>query len=125
MFDERRKYMRFDALVDGEFHVKDSHVNGIFTTNNFSRGGFNALLNRQIGINTTVEFEMRFPESIMIFFATGKVVWVKDNIDLTTGFNAGIEFKDIDPIERQRVVDYCYENWNKTNSVSKKTEVNF
>ncbi|MBU0634360.1 MAG: PilZ domain-containing protein [Candidatus Omnitrophica bacterium] len=120
MDSERRKYMRFDAPLDGEFHVQNSHIDGMFNARDFSRGGMRAVLNRQVDVQTQLEFDMRFPESIMVFSCLGRVVWVQENAnDLSSGYNVGVEFEEIDPLERQHIVEYCYDNWNKTKNNTK------
>ncbi|MCK4994730.1 MAG: PilZ domain-containing protein [Candidatus Omnitrophica bacterium] len=123
MVDERRKYMRFGASISGEFQVRNTQTKGLLIADNFSRGGFKAILNHKIEQGATLDCEMTFPETIMPFFSAGKVVWVKDcDEDRSSKFDVGIELESMDPTERQFLVDYCYKKWNNSRVDSGKTE---
>ncbi len=123
MPDDRRKHMRFDANISGEFHVRNSQTKGLLVTDNFSRGGFKATLNQKVELGVTLDCEMTFPETIMPFFSSGKVVWVKDYTqDNSSKFDAGIELESIDPTERQFLIDYCYRKWNDSRANKDKSE---
>lgn len=110
---ERRKYMRFDALLDGAFHVKNTDIDGFFTMSNFSREGFRASLNREVEPGQLMECEMRFPNSIMPCFATGRIVWANEESskELTARFNAGLKLERIDSLDRNRLAEYFYKSW--------------
>lgn len=115
MQDDRRRHLRFDANITGEFQVRGAQIKGLLSTNNFSRGGFKAILNKKLEEGVTLDCEMTFPETIMPFFSTGKVVWVNDSNDVNDSkFNTGIKLESMDPSERQFLIDYCYKKWNES-----------
>ena len=121
--DERRRHMRFEANLNGEFTVLNSDQRGLLTTNNFSRGGFKAVLNKRVDEGAILNCEMRFPETIMPFFSSGKVVWIREQEkNAGSKFDAGIQLEQMDPTERQFLVEYFYSKWNKSNAALNKTE---
>ena len=123
MIQERRRHMRFGASISGEFHVRNTQTKGLLTTDNFSRGGFKAILNQKIEQGVTLDCEMIFPETIMPFFSSGKVVWVKNCAEENNSkVDVGIQLESIDPTERQFLIDYCYKKWNNSRADSSKTE---
>ncbi len=123
MVDDKRKHMRFGASISGEFHVRNSQTKGLLTTDNFSRGGFKATLNQKVEEGVTLDCEMTFPETIMPFFSSGKVVWVRDCAqENSSKFDAGIQLESMDPTERQFLIDYCYKRWNDSRANKNKTE---
>ena len=123
MVDDRRKHMRFDASIIGEFHVRNSQTKGLLTTDNFSRGGFKATLNQKVEQGVTLDCEMTFPETIMPFFSSGKVVWIRDCAQGDSSkFDAGIQLESMDPTERQFLIDYCFKKWNDSRANKNKTE---
>jgi len=122
MSKERRKYMRFDTAINGEFTVVGTDVKGLFITDNFSRGGFKAGLNRTIEQDSSVELELTFPETIMPMFATGKVVWTNTRHEGSSKTDVGVQLEQIDPVERRCLIDYCYKNWNQARTSENKTE---
>lgn len=121
--DDRRKHIRFDANINGEFQVRNTQTRGMLTTDNFSRGGFKAILNHKVEQGDTLDCEMTFPETIMPFFSTGKVVWVKDYLlENSSKVDVGIELESMDSTERQFLIDYCYKKWNNSRENADKTE---
>jgi c-di-GMP-binding flagellar brake protein YcgR len=121
MVSDRRRHMRFDADIQGEFQVRDTDLKGVLTTDNFSRGGFKATLNKKIELGKVLEFEMTFPDTIMPFFSSGKVVWIKQNrSDDNSRYDVGVLLEQMDPIEKQCLIDYCYKKWNSERQNSKK-----
>ncbi len=119
---ERRKYMRFDAAIDGEFQIRDSEIRGILMTDDFSRGGFGARVNTRIPKDSIVDFEMNFPQSIVPFFAVGRVVWINNAGPDDSKYKAGIQLVEIDPLERLNIINYCYKIWSKDKKGEEKTE---
>ncbi len=110
--DDKRNFLRLDAFLDGAFKVCSDGRQGIFRTGNVSRSGFKVMLNRYVETGNRLEMEVRRPGSIVPTFMTGKVVWIKDiQPDLPPGFEAGIEMEKIDPLERQIIMDYCFNIW--------------
>ncbi len=120
---ERRSSMRFNTAIDGTFHMLGAGINGLFITDNFCKGGFKATFNQRVTQNSRLECEMTFPETMMPFFATGKVVWVKEAA-APCRFEAGVQLKDMDPVEQQFLMDYCFKKWNQDKKIQDKTEFN-
>jgi hypothetical protein len=120
MIDERRKHMRFDTDINGEFQVRDSGIKGTLRADNFSRGGFKATLNSSVDTGKMLECEMIFPETIMPFFSCGKVVWVKENnAGAKHQYDVGIHLEQMDPVEKQCLIDHCYKKWNDSRQATK------
>ena len=114
MGGERRKYKRFDTMIEGSFASEDGLLAGICKTDNFSREGCCLSLNRHVQNNSIIKLEFRYPNSIMLFFASGRVVWSRRLMDeATMGFKAGVFWWDFDEVERKRVLDHCFQEWEK------------
>ena len=114
MNEEKRKFRRFDTALEGTFEVPDEFISGLCTTRNFSREGCCVTANRLLPQNKIVRFEFRFPESIMPFFATGRVVWTQRQSESSAArFQAGVFWWEIDPVERQQLLDYCFADWER------------
>jgi c-di-GMP-binding flagellar brake protein YcgR len=113
MVSDRRRHMRFDTNIHGEFQVRNTDVKGILSTDNFSRGGFKATVNTKVQLGKVLECEMTFPDTIMPFFSSGKVVWVQENkSDDNIRYDVGVLLEQMDPVEKQCLIDYCYKKWN-------------
>lgn len=108
-FQEKRKHNRIETLIDGSFSVESNGAEGAIILSNLSKNGFKATLNREVELGQQLECEMRFPQSIMTFFITGKVIWIQENDrDQKSGFDAGIFLEHIDSIEQERLLDYAF-----------------
>jgi c-di-GMP-binding flagellar brake protein YcgR len=120
---ERRQNLRFNAVINGEFQIRGSDIRGLLVTDNFSKGGFKAVTNRKVISAAMLDCELTFPETIMPFFATGKVVWTReDSRGQEPRYSAGVELDEIDLVERQFLIDYCYRNWKNGVTSSGKNE---
>lgn len=123
MSQERRRHMRFNADIDGEFRVRGTDISGILMTDNFSKSGFKAVLNRGVNIDTILDCEMVFPQTIMPFFASGRIVWVKQRTPmLDSQFDVGVQLEEMDTVEKQFLIDYCYKHWSRSKRQQMKKE---
>jgi len=115
MKTDRRKYMRFEGLLDGTFQDKAGKVSGLTMFTEFSRSGLRVSLNRKVDVGKPLSFDIRFPGGFLSIPATGKVVWVSKRAkDWTYDFDAGVAFDRIDRWDRARLLDYAYESWRKS-----------
>ncbi|MCP4649478.1 MAG: PilZ domain-containing protein [PVC group bacterium] len=111
--NDRRKFFRLRALLDGKFKTEDGG-NGLMRLTDFTREGVRACFNRKVELGKTVAFEIWFPGKVATANASGTVVWLKRNSKAWTGkFDAGVKIEDISPDDRWRILDYAYQYWNQ------------
>lgn len=109
--DDKRKYLRLDAFLEGTFQTEEGK-NGLIMLTNFSREGLKACLNRKVDIGKILKIEVWIPGSIIPIFAQGMALWLKKgNIEWTYLYDAGIRILEIDQEDRQRIMDYAYNHW--------------
>ncbi|MFH1460479.1 MAG: PilZ domain-containing protein [Candidatus Omnitrophota bacterium] len=112
MYSNKRKFARFDSVIDGTFHLNETNTSGQMIMTNFSRDGFKASLNMPIVPGKIIQFEMRFPGNLMPIFTQGKVVWLRNkNKDMTYGFDVGIKLLEIDSLQAQQIMENSFKNW--------------
>ena len=122
MVSDRRKHMRFETDINGEFQVRETDIKGLLSADNFSRAGFRATVNTKVDLGQVLECEMTFPDTIMPVFSSGRIVWVKENsLSNNVSYDVGVLLEQMDPIEKQCLIDYCYKKWNARRQ-NKKTE---
>lgn len=105
---ERRKYMRFNALLDLEY--KTLALNPIFgkaLLRDLSREGLRFNIKQNIPIGTPVEISMNVPGDNLPVFAAGKVAWAD-------GLDAGVKLTKISRTDRARMLEYVYNQWLRT-----------
>ena len=105
---ERRKYMRFNALLDVEY--KTLALNPIFgkaLAKDLSREGLRFNIKQPIPIGTPVEISMNVPGDNLPVFAAGKIAWAD-------GLDAGVKLTKISRTDRARMLEYVYNEWLRT-----------
>ncbi|MFH1776815.1 MAG: PilZ domain-containing protein, partial [Candidatus Omnitrophota bacterium] len=111
---EKRKFLRFDTFLDGTFLAAYEKLKGLLMVIDASREGLKVAINRKLKEQTEIDMEIFFPGSIVPIFVTGQVIWLKSSANgWTYRYESGINITKIDAHDRQRILDYAYENWRK------------
>ena len=109
--DDKRRSLRLEAFLEGNFQCADGRK-GLIMLTNFSRGGVKAALNRSVARGETIALEVWIPASIIPVFAVGEIVWIKKKAkEWTYSYDAGVRLTQIEPEDRQRIMDFAYEHW--------------
>jgi len=109
---ERRKFKRFDAYMNVQFRSQEGKTNeGSGLSKDLSREGIKVNTDHALQAGTVVDLEIRLPDDNRPVKSTGKVMWSKPS---TSGFESGVSFLLIDPIDKFRVLDYAYNYWLET-----------
>jgi hypothetical protein len=110
--EERRRYPRFDALLNAEFKTARSvgdYAAGM--VKDFSRNGCRiAAKGIDAACNTPVEIKLQMPGQECFVAIWGDVLWVRD---IDGAAQAGIEFKSIDPSVKWEILEYAYDFWHQ------------
>jgi PilZ domain. len=111
--NDKRKFLRFGAFLEGTFHLDDGK-SGLVMLTNFSKGGAKASLNRNVPPHTPMNIELWMPGSIIPVFSTGTVMWIrKSSKEWTYQFDAGIKVGHMDEDDYQRVMNFAYQYWRQ------------
>ena len=96
---EKRKYVRFDVLMDAICRIGSSFKK--LKVNNFSKEGIGILI------------EMMIPGDDVPVLFEGEIVWMNELASDSADCQGGIKFKKISSGERGRILEYIYRNWIK------------
>ncbi len=122
---ERRKFKRFDAYMT--VHMRGQEEDGEHTglSRDLSREGMKVSAPKAIENGSIVDLEIDLPDDTKPVRTTAKVMWVKPDGSERSGFNYGVNFLLMDPIDKFRVLDYAYNHWleTKVNDYSDPEEV--
>jgi c-di-GMP-binding flagellar brake protein YcgR len=105
---ERRKYLRFAMPLDVEYRTLT--LNPIFgktLAKDLSREGVRVGLKEQVSAGTPLEVCLNVPGDNLPVFAIGKVAWAD-------GLEAGVKLTRINENDRDRVLEYVYQQWLKS-----------
>ena len=115
MIKERRKFKRFDAFMNVHFRsqgTQTSELTGL--SRDLSREGIKVSTDRPLPEGTLVDLEIHLPDETQPIRTTGKVMWSRPGVSEESGFNSGVCFLMIDPVDKFRVLDYAYNYWLET-----------
>jgi len=119
---EKRKYMRFNVLIDAICRKCGSSKK--LQINNFSKEGVGILSEESFNNGEDVEFEMMIPgDNIPVFFE-GEVAWAADLEKNESLYKTGVRLKKIDNHDKSRMLEYIYRKWivSDQNGSNKSTE---
>ncbi len=115
MDKERRKFKRFDAYMSVKYHAADSQqIQGISLSKDLSREGLK--LNTQTGLKegSVLDLEINIPDDPKPVHTSGKVMWTHPSEGSHEGFDHGVRFLMMDPVDKFRVLDFAYNHWLET-----------
>ena len=115
MEKERRKFKRFDAYVSVRYQLPDSgESHGIALSKDLSREGLKINSPVRLPEGSTLDFELEIPDDPKPVRTSGKVVWSQSCQGSDQGYDIGIRFVMIDPVDKFRTLDYAYNHWLET-----------
>lgn len=115
MEKEKRKFKRFDAYMSVRYQVPNStEGQGIALSKDLSREGLKFNSPTPLPEGTTVDLELDIPDDPKPIRTTGKVVWTESKQGQDQGFDVGVRFVLMDPVDKFRALDYAYNHWLET-----------
>lgn len=115
MSKERRKFKRFDAFMDVHFRSQEAKLDEVTgLSKDLSREGIKVSTERPLPEGALVDLEIHLPDEPRPIKTTGKVMWSRQGQGEETGFNSGVCFLMIDPVDKFRALDYAYNYWLET-----------
>jgi len=110
--EERRKYMRFDVLLDAI--LGRSGKKKKMKVNNFSRDGLGIVSDEKISEGEDVEIELMIPGDNIPVIVTGEIAWTVKNGAEEPVFKSGVKVKKIKSADRSKILQYVYDKWMRS-----------
>ena len=126
MDKERRRFKRFDAYMSVRYQLPDlQEGKGIALSKDLSREGLKLNSPSRLQEGSTVDLELDIPDDPKPVRTTGKIVWSAASQGKDQGYDIGIRFVMMDPVDKFRALDYAYNHWleTKVNDFSDPEEV--
>ena len=115
MEKEKRRFKRFDAYMSVKFEVPGGHSEkGISLSKDLSREGIKINSSQDINEGTSVDLEINIPDDPKPVFTSGKIMWSRPSEGQNQGYDQGVKFVMMDPVDKFRVLDYAYNHWLET-----------
>lgn len=110
--DERRRFKRFDAYMSVKFKMPDNKdFRGVSLSKDLSREGIKMNSNMNLEQGTLVDIEIDIPDDPKPVYTSGKVMWSRPARGKNEGYDQGVRFLMMDPVDKFRVLDYAYNHW--------------
>lgn len=121
---ERRRFERYNSLVEIKYKTIDGKEEGYCFTKDLSKGGLGVPLNKYISPHKKLIIEMDLAGGEKIT-AEASVAWSKKNkVPWEALYSAGLEFKKIDPALAEKLANFASAHqWHK-NDFEKELEKN-
>lgn len=115
MEKERRKFKRFDAYMSIKFQANETpDVQGVSLSKDLSREGIKINSNASMNQGTMLDLEILIPDDPKPVHTSGKVMWSRPSEGHNQGYDQGVRFLMMDPVDKFRVLDYAYNHWLET-----------
>ncbi|MFZ5801699.1 MAG: PilZ domain-containing protein [Candidatus Omnitrophota bacterium] len=115
MEKERRKFKRFDAFMSVRYKSsEDDAAKGISLSRDLSRDGLKMNSTTDVRTGTLLDLEIDIPDDPKPVKTTGKVMWSRVSEGKNQGYDQGVRFVMMDPVDKFRVLDYAYNHWLET-----------
>lgn len=115
MEKERRKFKRFDAYMSVRYQFSDPKENrGIALSKDISREGLKINSPLRLPEGSTMDLELDIPDDPKPVRTSGKIVWAQSSQGQDQGYDIGIRFVMMDPVDKFRMLDYAYNHWLET-----------
>ena len=116
MEKERRKFKRFDAYMSVRYQTPgtEQEAQGIALSKDLSREGLKINSSTRLNEGTTLDLELDIPDDPKPVRTSGKIMWTDSSQAKDQGFDMGIRFMMMDPVDKFRVLDYAYNHWLET-----------
>lgn len=114
MDKERRKFKRFDAYMTIKYQVSGEEIKGVSLSRDLSREGLKINSSAEIKPGATVEMEINIPDDPKPVHTSGKVMWSHPSEGKNQGYDHGVRFLMMDPVDKFRVLDFAYNHWLET-----------
>ena len=106
MFDNKRKFPRFDFAVDVEFRANGDSFSGM--TKSVSLYGKSFISQScSVDVGSPLQFQIQNPQRESTIEACGDIAWKRQMGD---GCHLGLRFKDINTVAKCEILDVAYDN---------------
>ncbi len=106
---EKRKYMRFDVLLNALGRAGDESKK--LKVTNFCREGIGISSEDYLPEGKDVDVEMMIPGDNIPVVVTGEITWAADSSSDDQQYEGGMKFKEIKDSDRGRILEYVYQKW--------------
>jgi c-di-GMP-binding flagellar brake protein YcgR len=122
---EKRKFPRYNCLLEVRYRSNDGKNEGYSFTKDLNKGGLSLPLERYISPRRNLMLDISLPNDNSRIETESIIVWCRKNKEHWQSlYSAGLQFKQIDPDARERLVNYANRHQWRKNDFEKALEEN-
>ena len=87
---------------------------GVSLSKDLSREGLKMNSNLELKEGTVLDLEINIPDDAKPVHTAAKVMWSHISEGENQGYDQGLRFLMMDPVDKFRVLDYAYNHWLET-----------
>jgi len=107
---ERRKFMRFNALIDVFYHALGNPAAKYRSCmRDLSKEGMRISSEKKLDEGSELELELKIPGDNIPIFANAEVAW-SERFD-ENRYESGVRITKIERFDRAKLMDYVYQEW--------------
>ena len=115
MDKDRRRFKRFDAYMSVKYQAPEvPEAKGISLSKDLSREGIKINSSSALKEGSTLDLEITIPDDPKPIHTSGRIMWSRPAEGRQQGFDSGVRFMMMDPVDKFRVLDYAYNHWLET-----------
>ena len=92
----------------------DNQVQGVSLSRDLSREGIKVNSSAPLKQGAVIELEINIPDDPKPVQTSGRIMWSRPSEGNNQGFDHGVRFTLMDPVDKFRVLDYAYNHWLET-----------
>lgn len=89
-------------------------IEGVSLSKDLSREGIKVNSSVPMEKGLTLDLEITIPDDPKPIHTSGKVMWSTPTQGENQGYDQGVRFVSIDPVDKFRVLDFAYNHWLET-----------
>jgi Tfp pilus assembly protein PilZ len=97
-----------------KYQVTGEEIKGVSLSRDLSREGLKINSSAEIKPGATVDMEINIPDDPKPVHTSGKVMWSHPSEGKNQGYDHGVRFLMMDPVDKFRVLDFAYNHWLET-----------
>ena len=105
---ERRQYVRLKVDTTMEYYIDYVEKKKTVPVRDVSGGGLRFLTKEELAPGRTLSVIFALPETSDTIQAVAEIVWARPAKGMTGIYEAGVNFVEIDPFDREKIGDYVH-----------------
>ena len=120
--EERRKFIRIKKAFTVKHRMSSTLLGGVCLYEDISAGGLRLPIFQRLEPGMSLELDISLGELTEFIPALGRIVWVNEQFDARLPFVAGVEFVEIERVDRNKIISCVANHLVKNDNFNKRSQ---